>query len=52
VVYGNAIELKPGSPVSFLGSESVRGLVVLSNNKNCDSNDIITEEFLLQVEIL
>jgi hypothetical protein len=52
VVYGNAIELKPGSQVSFLGSESVRGLVVLSNNKNCDSNDIITEEFLLQVEIL
>jgi hypothetical protein len=53
VVYGNAIELKPGSPVSFLGSESVRGLVVLSNNKNCDSKNLDnSDEFLLEVELI
>jgi hypothetical protein len=52
VVYGKAIELKPGSPISFLGSESVRGIVVLSNNKNCNSDTDILDEFLLQIEIL
>jgi hypothetical protein len=51
-VYGKAVELKPGSSVSFIGSESVRGVVVLSNNKNCSSNDIDTsDEFLLEVEV-
>ena len=53
VIYGKAFELKPGSSVSFIGSESVRGVVLLSNNKNCSSKDIdINDEFLLQVEIL
>ena len=52
LVYGNAIELKPGSPISFFGSESVRGIVVLSNNKNCSSNTDIIDEFLLQIELL
>ena len=52
LVYGNAIELKPGSPISFFGSESVRGIVVLSNNKNCRSNTDIIDEFLLQIELL
>ncbi len=52
LVYGKAIELKPGSPISFFGSESVRGIVVLSNNKNCSSINLEnSDEFLLQVEI-
>jgi hypothetical protein len=53
VVYGKAIELKPGAPITFTGSESVRGVVVLSNNKNCSSNEIdISEEFLFNVEVV
>ena len=53
VVYGEAIELKPGAPVTFMGGESVRGVVVLSNNKDCSDQGIdIADEFLLEVEIL
>jgi hypothetical protein len=53
VVYGEAIELLPGKPVIFIGSESVRGIVVLSNNKNCGSNDRDNkDEFLLEVEVI
>ena len=53
VVFGEAIELKAGSPVTFIGSESVRGVVVVSNNKDCGSRSTeIEDEFLLQVEIL
>ena len=53
VVFGEAIELKAGSPVTFTGSESVRGVVVVSNNKDCGSRSTeIEDEFLLQVEIL
>ena len=52
VVFGEAIELKAGSPVTFIGSESVRGVVVVSNNKDCGSRGTeIEDEFLLQVEI-
>ena len=53
VVFGEAIELKAGSPVTFIGSESVRGVVVVSNNKDCGSRRTdIEDEFLLQIEIL
>jgi hypothetical protein len=53
VVFGEAIELKPGSPVTFRGSESIRGVVVVSNNRDCGSkNTEIDDEFLLQVEVL
>jgi hypothetical protein len=53
VVFGEAIELKPGSPVRFRGSESIRGVVVVSNNRDCRSkNTEIDDEFLLQVEVL
>ena len=52
-VYGAAIELLPGKPVRFIGSESVRGIVVLSNNKSCGSSDRDNkDEFLLEVEVL
>jgi hypothetical protein len=52
-VYGEAIDLLPGKPVTFIGSESVRGVVVLSNSKNCGSSDRKKDdEFLLQVEVL
>ena len=52
-VFGEAIELLPGKPVKFIGSESVRGIVVLSNNKNCGSrNRDNKDEFLLHVEVL
>lgn len=52
-IYGAAIELRAGSSVSFLGGESVRGLVVLGNNKDCSSREIDnSEEFLLEVEVL
>ena len=53
VVFGEVTELKAGSPVTFIGSESVRGVVVVSNNKDCGSRSTeIKDEFLLQVEIL
>jgi hypothetical protein len=53
VVYGEAIELLPGKPVTLRGGESVRGVVVLSNSKNCGSSDRKNnDEFLLQVEVL
>ena len=53
LIYGKAVELKPGAPVTFMGGESVRGVVVLSNNKDCSGQDIdIADEFLLEVEIL
>ena len=53
VVYGQALELKPGRPISFFGSESVRGLVLLGNNKNCDSKDLdFSDEFLIEVKII
>ena len=53
LVYGKSIELKPGVPVTFIGGESVRGVVVLSNNKDCSGQNIdIADEFLLEVEIL
>ena len=53
VIYGEAIELRAGSSVSFSGGESVRGLIVLGNNKDCSSKEIdSSEEFLLEVEVL
>ena len=53
VVFGEAVELKAGGSVTFLGSELVRGLVVLGNNRDCSSNDIDnSEEFLLEIEII
>jgi hypothetical protein len=53
VVFGEAVELKVGDTVTFLGSELVRGLVVLGNNRDCSSNDIVySEEFLLEIEII
>ena len=52
-IYGEAIELRAGSSVSFSGGESVRGLIVLGNNKDCSSKEIdSSEEFLLEVEVL
>ena len=52
-VFGEAIELLPGKPVRFIGSESVRGIVVLGNNKSCGSSDRDNkDEFLLEVEVL
>ena len=53
VVFGEAIELKAGSPVTFIGSELVRGLIVLGNNRDCGSNDIdSSDEFLLDIDII
>jgi hypothetical protein len=52
-IFGKAEELSAASSVSFVGSESVRGLIVLGNNKDCSSKEIdINEEFLLEVEVL
>jgi hypothetical protein len=60
VVYGEAIELLPGKPVTLRGGESVRGVVVLGNSKNCGREQLSkgvkiidrSDEFLLQVEVL
>jgi hypothetical protein len=53
VVFGEVVELKAGKPLTFLGSESIRGVVVLSNNTDCGKmRTNIKDEFLLRVDII